>query len=163
MKPIIRPLSVKIRDKHTAVSGRMAFDANQVWNAANVGSTELSWAAIPEVGYMGCGTSAFGLMKELKGIRKERGMVIDSTAAHTKARKAVQEKQAVLAVFGRGQERCTTQTCSCCGCISLGSPKDRADLRIRAWTRAGHDRGINAAKDIPALGHKHLAAGIPVL
>jgi len=49
--------------------------------------------AIPGVGYLNCGTSAFDLMKELKGIRKQRGMIIDSTAVqetiavHAKTRK----------------------------------------------------------------------------
>ncbi|MDD1608648.1 MAG: zinc ribbon domain-containing protein, partial [Methylococcaceae bacterium] len=65
----------------------------QVWNAANADCAELSWVTVPEVGYMNFGTSAFELMKDLKGIRKERGMMIDSTAVqetiavHAKARK----------------------------------------------------------------------------
>ena len=65
----------------------------QVWNAANADCAEFSWVAIPEVGFMNCGTSAFELMKDLKGIRKQRGMIIDSTAVqetiavHGKARK----------------------------------------------------------------------------
>ena len=92
MKPIIKTLSVRVRDKHARVLNRMAFDVNQVWNAANADSTEFSWVGIPEVGYMNCGTSAFDLMKDLKGIRKQRGMIIDSTAVqetiavHAKAR-----------------------------------------------------------------------------
>ncbi len=93
MKPITKTLSVRVRDKHASVLNRMAFDVNQVWNAANADSAELSWVAVPEVGYMNFGTSAFDLMKELKVIRKERGMIIDSTAfqetiaIHAKARK----------------------------------------------------------------------------
>ncbi len=93
MKPLIKTLSVRVRDKHASVLNRMAFDVNQVWNAANGDSAELSCVAIPEVGYMNLGTSAFDLMKELKGIRKKRGMIIDSTAVqetiavHAKARK----------------------------------------------------------------------------
>ena len=93
MKPIIKTLSVRVRDKHASVLNRMAFDVNQVWNAANADCAELSWVAVPEVGYVNFGTSAFELMKELKGIRKERGMIIDSTAVqetiavHAKARK----------------------------------------------------------------------------
>jgi len=50
MKPIIKTLSVRIRDKHARILNRMAFDVNQVWNAANADSIELSWVAIPEVG-----------------------------------------------------------------------------------------------------------------
>ena len=93
MKPIIKTLSVRVRDKHASVLNRLAFDVNQVWNAANEQSAEYSWVPIPEVGYINCGTSAFDLMKELKGIRKQRGMIIDSTAVqetiavHAKARK----------------------------------------------------------------------------
>jgi hypothetical protein len=93
MKPIIETLSVRVRDKHASVLNRMAFDVNQVWNAANADSAELSWVAIPEVGYMNFSTSEFELMKDLKGIRKERSMMIDSTAVqetiavHAKARK----------------------------------------------------------------------------
>lgn len=64
-------------------------------------------------------------------------------------------------------ESYTTQACSCCGCISSNSPKGRAGLRIREWScpecGALHDRDINAAKNILALGHKRLAVGIPVL
>ena len=93
MKPIIKTLSVRVRDKHASVLNRMAFDVNQVWNAANADSAELSWVPVPEVGYMNFGTSAFDLMKTLKGIRQERDMIIDSTAVqetiavHAKARK----------------------------------------------------------------------------
>ena len=93
MKPVIKTLSVRVRDKHASVLNRMAFDVNQVWNAANADAAEYSWVPIPEVGYINCGTSAFELMKDLKGIRKERGMIIDSTAVqeviavHAKARK----------------------------------------------------------------------------
>ncbi|WP_020558734.1 RNA-guided endonuclease InsQ/TnpB family protein [Thiofilum flexile] len=64
-------------------------------------------------------------------------------------------------------ESYTTQACSCCGCIGSNSPKGRTGLRIREWScsecGATHDRDINAAKNILALGHERLAAGIPVL
>ena len=70
-------------------------------------------------------------------------------------------------VFEEVREKYTTQTCSCCGAISANSPKGRAGLRIREWTCAGcgtlHDRDVNAAKNILALGHERLAVGIPVL
>lgn len=68
-------------------------------------------------------------------------------------------------VFEEINESYTTQTCSSCGDIPPNSPKGRAGLRIREWTcslcGAEHDRDINAAKNILALGHERLAAGIP--
>ncbi len=70
-------------------------------------------------------------------------------------------------VFVEVNESYTTQTYSCCGLISHNSPKGRAGLRIREWTCAEcgttHDRDINAAKNILALGHKRLAVGTPLL
>ena len=63
-------------------------------------------------------------------------------------------------------EKYTTQTCSCCGDMS-SSPKGRAGLRIREWACAEcstwHDRDINAAKNILAVGLDRLGAGIPAL
>ena len=68
-------------------------------------------------------------------------------------------------VFEEVNEAYTTQTCSCCKSISNSSPKGRAGLGIREWTctecGTKHDRDINAAKNILALGHERLAAGIP--
>lgn len=68
--------------------------------------------------------------------------------------------------FGEVNEAYTTQTCSCCGVISHNSPKGRAGLGIREWKcdscGAIHDRDINAARNILALGHGRLAGGIPI-
>ncbi len=68
--------------------------------------------------------------------------------------------------FEEVNEQYTTQTCSCCGSRD-SSPKGRAGLGIREWTcvQCGtlHDRDINAAKNILALGHERLAEGIPLL
>jgi IS605 OrfB family transposase len=67
-------------------------------------------------------------------------------------------------VFLEVDERYTTQTCSCCGAISDNSPKGRAGLVIRVWTcecGVTHDRDVNAARNILALGHQGLAGGIP--
>ena len=62
-------------------------------------------------------------------------------------------------------ESYTTQTCSHCHKISDSSPKGRADLGIRGWRCAEcgtwHDRDINAAKNILAVGLDRLAVGIP--
>ena len=67
-------------------------------------------------------------------------------------------------VFEVVDERYTTQACSCCGIISTDSPKGRAGLEIREWTcfecGTTHDRDVNAAKNILALGYKRLAGGI---
>ncbi|WP_201536260.1 RNA-guided endonuclease InsQ/TnpB family protein [Psychrobacter ciconiae] len=62
-------------------------------------------------------------------------------------------------------ESYTTQTCSCCG-SRQNSPKGRTGLRIREWTcecGVTHDRDINAAKNILAVGLDRLGAEIPSL
>ncbi|MAC48101.1 MAG: transposase, partial [Oceanospirillum sp.] len=70
-------------------------------------------------------------------------------------------------VFKEVNESYTTQTCSSCGCISVSSPRGRSGLRIREWTCSEcgvtHDRDVNAARNILAVGHGRLAVGIPVL
>ena len=66
-------------------------------------------------------------------------------------------------LFEEVNERFTTQICSCCGEITAGSPKGRADLRIRVWEcecGSVNQRDLNSAKNILALGHKRLAVGI---
>ena len=66
-------------------------------------------------------------------------------------------------LFEEVNERFTTQICSCCGEITTGSPKGRADLRTRVWEcECGsiNQRDLNSAKNILALGHKRLAVGI---
>ena len=64
-------------------------------------------------------------------------------------------------------EKYTTQRCSCCGGITANSPKGRTSLGIREWTCAScgtrHDRDINAAKNILAVGLDRLVEGIPLL
>ncbi len=68
-------------------------------------------------------------------------------------------------VFQEVNEAYLTQTGSCCGSISLNSPKGRAGLRIREWTRDNckttHDREVNAALNILATGHRRLTVGTP--
>ena len=67
-------------------------------------------------------------------------------------------------LFDEVNESYTTQTCSCCRSRD-SSPKGRAGLGVREWTcqQCGtlHDRDVNAAKNILALGHERLAVGIP--
>ena len=69
-------------------------------------------------------------------------------------------------LFEEVNEAYTTQTCSCCG-SRHSSPKGRSGLGIREWNcmECGtlHDRDINSAINILALGHERLAVGIPVL
>ena len=67
--------------------------------------------------------------------------------------------------YAEVNESYTTQTCSCCG-SRQNSPKGRTDLGIREWIcecGVTHDRDINAAKNILALGLERLAVGITVL
>jgi hypothetical protein len=65
--------------------------------------------------------------------------------------------------FEEVNEKYSTQTCSCCG-SRRDSPKGRAGLGIREWTcgECGitHDRDVNAALNILALGHERLVGGI---
>jgi len=67
-------------------------------------------------------------------------------------------------VYEEVDEAYTTQSCSCCGEIPTSSPKGRAGLGIREWTcdlcGTTHDRDVNAARNILALGHQRLAGGI---
>lgn len=62
-------------------------------------------------------------------------------------------------------EAYSTQTCSCCRAVPGSSPKGRAGLGIRQWAcskcGAVHDRDVNAARNILAVGHDRLAGGIP--
>ena len=69
-------------------------------------------------------------------------------------------------LFEEVNEAYTTQTCSCCG-SRCSSPRGRTGLGIREWQCMGcgtlHDRDINSALNILALGHERLAVGISVL
>ena len=75
----------------------MAFECNQIWNAANAETFDFAHTPIPEVGIMYIHRSAFDMSKQLATLRKERGFIIHSqtvqevTEAHEKARK--QEKR----------------------------------------------------------------------
>lgn len=70
-------------------------------------------------------------------------------------------------VYLEVNEAYSTQRCSCCGEIPASSPKGRASLGIREWIcsecGAEHQRDINAARNILAVGHDRLAVGIPSL
>ena len=92
-KPIIKTLSVRIKSKHISKLKRMAFEANQIWNAANEETSIWSWVPVAGYGYFRNYISAFQLQKQLKDIRAERGMIIHSGSAqeviaeHAKKRK----------------------------------------------------------------------------
>lgn len=77
------------------------------------------------------------------------------------------KSKAMQGVFLEVNEAYSTQACSCCGSVSINSPKGRAGLGIREWTcpdcGALHDRDVNAARNILAAGHCRLAGGIPRL
>ncbi len=70
-------------------------------------------------------------------------------------------------VYEEVDERYTTQTCSHCGEIPTSSPKGRAGLGIREWTCSNcgttHDRDVNAARNILAVGHGRLVVGNSVV
>lgn len=89
IKKTLKTLQVRVRDKHKDVLNRMAFDANQVWNAANALTDEFSWVPIPEVGYISLNVSEWDLNTELKGLRKERNLNIP--AATVKQEHKIQE------------------------------------------------------------------------
>ena len=92
-KTNLKTLKVRIKDKHKFILERMAFEVNQVWNAANEITSLYSYVPIPEVGWMRNTFSAFDLQKQLKGIKAERGFILHSTtvqeviAVHHKARR----------------------------------------------------------------------------
>lgn len=90
----LKTLKVRVKDNRKNILNRMAFEVNQVWNAANEETSIYSWVAIPEVGYIrGGGVSVFDLQKQLKTIKKERSFIIpavtvqETIAVHGKARK----------------------------------------------------------------------------
>ena len=66
--------------------------------------------------------------------------------------------------FEEVDEAFSTQTCSSCGALPPERPKGIAGLGMREWTCSGcattHDRDVNAARNILAVGHGRLGAGI---
>lgn len=71
------------------------------------------------------------------------------------------------AVFREVNEAYSSQVCSACGCLPPSAPKGLAGLRMREWACTscgqGHDRDINAARNILALGSQRPAEGILAL
>lgn len=66
-------------------------------------------------------------------------------------------------LFEEVNEAFSTQTCSSCGALPETRPKGIAGLGIREWScmecGAHHDRDVNAARNILAMGHHRLAVG----
>ena len=83
MTQVTKTLRVRIKDKHAKVLSRMAFEVNQVWNAANELTAEYGWVPIPGVGFMNCCTSEYDLQKELKGIREDRDLSIGAATVQS--------------------------------------------------------------------------------
>jgi len=67
--------------------------------------------------------------------------------------------------FDEVDEAYSTQACSACGARS--GPKGLKGLGIRGWVCENcgveHDRDVNAARNILAVGRDRLAGGIPGL
>jgi IS605 OrfB family transposase len=105
-KTNLKTLKVRVKDKHQAILERMAFEVNQVWNAANEITSLYSYVPIPEVGWIRNTFSAFDLQKQLKGIKVERGFILHSTtvqeviAVHHKARRQFKTDQLRWRVSG---------------------------------------------------------------
>lgn len=93
MTKVTKTLRLRVKDKHVKVLSRMAFEVNQVWNAANELSANYAWVPIPGVGFMNCNTSEYDLQKELKGIREDRSLSIGAATVqavisqHAKSRR----------------------------------------------------------------------------
>ena len=93
MQTQTKTLKVRVKDKHKPLLNRMAFEVNQVWNAANEETSLWCYIPVPEVGYIRNNISVFDLQKQLKVIKKERGFIIpavtvqETIAIHGKARK----------------------------------------------------------------------------
>jgi IS605 OrfB family transposase len=88
-----KTISVRIRDKHAPLLRQLAFEVNQVWNAANAEAADFSSVPIPGVGWMRFETSAYDLQKSLQDMRAERAPSLHShtfqevIAEHAKKRK----------------------------------------------------------------------------
>ena len=60
-----KTLKVRVKDKHQGILERMAFEVNQIWNAANEETSLWCWIPIPEVDFIRNNISAFDLQKQL--------------------------------------------------------------------------------------------------
>jgi len=92
---IFKTLKLRVKDKHVKTLNSLAFDVNQIWNAANNISSEYAAMCIPDVGWIyGNETSAFDIQKELKNYRHERELNIPAaTVQQVIAEHAIRRKQ----------------------------------------------------------------------
>jgi len=81
-KSIIKVLKVRVKDKHSKILNRMAFESNQIWNTVNSEAAEWQYIPVPEAGYVRTNISAYDLQKQLKWVRPERRMIIGSDTAN---------------------------------------------------------------------------------
>ena len=102
-----------------------------------------------------CGTIVVGNVSSTKLVKTRMAKsVLDSGWGQLKMMLEYKCDHAGI-VFKVVDEKYTTQTCSCCGLRPSTRPKGIAGLGIREWTcecGVTHDRDINAAKNILALG-----------
>ena len=75
VKANLKTLKVRVKDKHKLILERMAFEVNQVWNAANEVTADFSCVPVPGVGYIRNHWTAYDLQKLLKTIKQERGFI----------------------------------------------------------------------------------------
>ena len=113
-----------------------------------------------------CGEIYVGNVSSLKLVKtKMAKSVLDAGWGQLKAMLKYKSDHAGI-VFKEVNEAYTTQTCSCCGALPDSRPRGITGLGIREWTcecGVTHDRDVNAARNILAVGHGRLAVGIPVL
>jgi hypothetical protein len=76
---MVKTLKVRVKDKHKPILERMAFEVNQVWNAANEITANHSYTPVPGMGYICNNFTAYDPQKLLKTIKQERGLIIYST------------------------------------------------------------------------------------
>ena len=147
---MIKTLKVRVRDQHAKLLGQQARAVNFVWNYLN----DLSYRNIREHGRF---LRAFDMHPYTQGAGKELGLhaqTLQMIAAEYVARRKQFKKSRLAWRKSSGSGRSTNK---------------RVDLRgvhlkiLASLDGTFHDRDINVAKNILALGYERLAGGIPSL
>lgn len=112
-----------------------------------------------------CGTLIVGDVSARKLVKTPMAKsVLDAGWSQLKTMLAYKCAHAGI-VFKEVNEAYTTRTCSSCG--SLSGPQGVNGLRMREWTCSEcgvtHDRDVNAARNILAVGHGRPVVGTPRL